>query len=62
MFHLLFDPSVKRLWRTCFGGVEHDVATDHWDANYRINENGQIISGTWLAPGQMEIYRLEIEK
>ena len=62
MFHLIFDPSVKRLWRTCFGGVEHDVATDHWDANYRINEQGNIISGTWLAPGQMEIYRLEIEK
>ena len=62
MFHLIFDPSVKRLWRTCFGGVEHDVATDHWDANYRINEHGNIISGTWLAPGQMEIYRLEIEK
>jgi hypothetical protein len=62
MFHLIFEPSVKRLWRTCFGGVEHDVATDHWDANYRINEHGNIISGTWLAPGQMEIYRLEIEE
>jgi hypothetical protein len=62
MFHLIFEPSVKRLWRTCFGGVEHDVATDHWDSNYRVNEHGNIICGTWLAPGQMEIYRLEIEK
>ena len=61
MFHLVFDPAVKRLWRICFGGVEHDVATDHWDADYRI-DGDHIVSGTWLAPGQMEIYRLEIEQ
>ena len=61
MFKLELAPSVKRLWRVCFGGVEHDVATDHWDAYYRESENG-IICGTWLAPGQMEIYRLEIEE
>ena len=62
MFHIVLEPSVKRLWRVCFGGVEHDVATDCWDADYRIADDGNIISGTWLAPGQMEIYRLETEK
>ena len=62
MFHLIFTPKVKRIWRICFGGVEHDVATDHWDANYRKDSSDDhIISGTWLAPGQMEIYRLETE-
>lgn len=62
MFRIVLEPSVKRLWRVCFGGVEHDVATDHWDAYYRIDDDGNINSGTWLAPGQMEIYRLETEE
>ena len=59
LFSIVLDPSVKRLWRVCFGGEEHDVATDHWDARYSVTDH--IESGTWLAPGQMEIYRLEIE-
>lgn len=58
MFTLELAPSVKRIWRICFGGVEHDVATDHWDAKYAVTDH--ITSGTWLAPGQMEIYRLEV--
>ena len=65
MFRMVFSQKVKRLWRVCFGGVEHDVATDHWDAVYIVNETPEkssITAGTWLAPGQMEIYRLETEK
>ena len=65
MFRMVFSQKVKRLWRICFGGVEHDVATDHGDAVYIVNETPEkssITVGTWLAPGQMEIYRLETEE
>lgn len=57
--YMLFDlaPAVKRLWRTTFDG-EVDVAIHHGDARYELTDH--IAAGTWLAPGQMELYRLEI--
>lgn len=60
LFTVNIDKKIKSIMRIIWEGEEVDVAKNHGDAVY--NENGTenyVTMGTWLAPGQMEIYRIE---
>jgi hypothetical protein len=60
LFSVNIDKKIKNIYRIIWEGKEISVAESHWDALY--NENGAesfITMGNWLAPGQMEVYRLE---
>jgi hypothetical protein len=48
-----------RVWRVDFGPKESELVHTKWGDSSFIAENGATIIGTWLAPGQMELYRVE---
>ena len=55
-FHL--DPGVKHIWRYWNDGEATDFIQSHHDAVYA--DHGSFVqAGVWLAPGQMEVFRLE---
>ena len=48
-----------RVWRIDFGPVETEQIPAKWgDTTFRVDEK-QTRMNTWLAPGQMELYRVE---
>jgi hypothetical protein len=58
-FTYYFDKSVKGIYRIAWGGTEVDANKNDVVNRYSKTEDGSQ-NGAWLAPGQMEVYRLEI--
>lgn len=44
-----------------WGGIEVNCAKNDVCNNYKVDENGMIHNASWLAPGQMDVFRLVIE-
>jgi hypothetical protein len=58
LFTMALDPKVKTAYCiTENGGKEEDFALSHWDATFSSNDIETQI-GVYLAPGQMEVFRL----
>ncbi len=57
VFKVLFQPQVSQVFHLVWDGTEKDVSTCGQDAFYAV-QDGKILSGTWLAPGQMELFRI----
>ena len=45
-----------------WGGVEVNCAKNDVVNGYKVDENGRIHNASWLAPGQMDVFRLMIEE
>jgi len=58
LFTYHFASSVKHIYQIIWGGHEIDVEAIVAETEYRKTDEGSKISA-WLAPGQMEVYRLE---
>lgn len=60
-FTLTYHSRVKKIYRIAWGGEEEDAALNNVCNNYTVTENG-IQNSACLAPGQMEVYRIEAEE
>ncbi len=60
LFQMIFDPGVRRVDRIWDGGRAIDFIQNHHDAIYAAPGTHTVI-GTYLAPGQMEVFRVEFE-
>lgn len=58
LFKLALEPGTHAINVRENGADEQDMALYHHDAFYREDE-GEVQAGVWLAPGQMELFRLE---
>ena len=58
-FTYYFDKSVKGIFRIAWGGKEVNAATNDVCNDYCVTDEG-LKNSAWLAPGQMEVYRLEM--
>ena len=59
LFKMAFDPSVKHIYNVRKNGAdEKDMKDFHHDAYYNACDV-EVQAGVWLAPGQMEIFRIE---
>ncbi len=59
LFVMALDPGVWHIFNVRKNGHdEKDMKSFHHDAFYRAGED-EVQAGVWLAPGQMEIFRLE---
>lgn len=58
LHQLEFDGSPKRIWRYWDGNKPDDFILYHHDASYSADGTRATV-GVWLAPGQMEIFRVE---
>lgn len=51
-------PDIETDW----GGVEVNCAKNDVCNHFKVDENGMIHNRAWLAPGQMEVFRLVVEE
>ena len=59
LFKMAFDPSVRHIYNLRKNGADaKDMKDFHHDAYYR-DFGAEVQAGVWLAPGQMEIFRIE---
>ena len=59
LFRMAVDPKVRHIFNVRKNGRdEKDMRDFHHDAFYRGGED-EVQAGVWLAPGQMEVFRLE---
>lgn len=60
LFQLILDPGVTRFDRYWDGGAPINFITSHHDAIYAAHDS-HTVAGFWLAPGQMEVFRIEFD-
>jgi hypothetical protein len=58
-FTLEFDGKVRAVYHIKWGGEEENIEKLKGGVKISLKENGYECS-TWIAPGQMEVYRLEV--